>query len=86
LKVGVYSGPCYAVRANGILDYFGQTVNVAARLQAEARAGELVLTVEALARSRANGHFVDCEETCFAANLKGVGEVRAARVLLDRSG
>jgi adenylate cyclase len=44
LKVGVYAGPCYVVTANGILDYFGQTVNLAARLQGAAGAGEIVLT------------------------------------------
>ncbi|MFT3774185.1 MAG: DUF5939 domain-containing protein [Minicystis sp.] len=48
IKLGVFGGSCYAVTANGILDYFGQTVNVAARLQGEARSGELVVE-EALA-------------------------------------
>lgn len=43
LKLGVYGGSCYAVTANGVLDYFGQTVNLAARLQGEARSGELVV-------------------------------------------
>jgi len=43
LKVGVYAGPCYVVTANGILDYFGQTVNLAARLQGAARAGDVIL-------------------------------------------
>ena len=31
------------VTANGVLDYFGQTVNIAARLQGEAHSGELVV-------------------------------------------
>jgi adenylate cyclase len=32
LKVGIHTGPCIAVTQNGVLDYFGSTVNLAARL------------------------------------------------------
>lgn len=46
VKLGIHEGPCLAVRANDRLDFFGTTVNVAARLQAQARAAELVLTSE----------------------------------------
>jgi class 3 adenylate cyclase len=34
LKIGVHEGPCLAVTLNDRLDYFGQTVNIAARVQA----------------------------------------------------
>lgn len=43
VKLGVHEGPCLAVRANERLDFFGTTVNIAARLQGQAGAGELVL-------------------------------------------
>jgi class 3 adenylate cyclase len=33
LKIGIHEGPCLAVTLNDHLDYFGQTVNVAARVQ-----------------------------------------------------
>ena len=33
LKIGIHEGPCLAVTLNERLDYFGQTVNVAARVQ-----------------------------------------------------
>jgi class 3 adenylate cyclase len=33
LKMGVHEGPCLAVTVNDRLDYFGQTVNIAARVQ-----------------------------------------------------
>ena len=33
LKIGVHEGPCLAVMVNDRLDYFGQTVNIAARVQ-----------------------------------------------------
>jgi adenylate cyclase len=46
LKVGVHEGPCIAVGANGRLDYFGTTINVAARVQAEARGGEVLVSAE----------------------------------------
>jgi len=44
VKLGFHEGPCLAVRANDRLDFFGTTVNVAARLQAQARGCELVVT------------------------------------------
>src|SRR5205823_1419852 len=33
VKLGLHSGPCIAINANDVLDYFGTTVNVAARVQ-----------------------------------------------------
>ncbi len=46
VKLGIFGGPTYVVTANGVLDYFGQTVNVAARLQGEAHSGEVVAPLE----------------------------------------
>jgi class 3 adenylate cyclase len=46
LKLGLYAGACYVVTANGALDYFGQTVNVASRVQHLASSGEIVLPLE----------------------------------------
>jgi class 3 adenylate cyclase len=34
LKIGIYEGPCLAVVLNDRQDYFGQTVKIAARVQA----------------------------------------------------
>jgi class 3 adenylate cyclase len=34
LKIGIHEGPCLAVALNERQDYFGQTVNIAARVQA----------------------------------------------------
>jgi class 3 adenylate cyclase len=42
LKLGMFSGPCYVVTANDTIDYFGQTVNCAARVQHLADSGEIV--------------------------------------------
>jgi class 3 adenylate cyclase len=46
LKIGLHKGAAIAVTLNDRLDYFGQTVNVAARVQALADAGEVCLTRE----------------------------------------
>ena len=65
LKIGVHHGTAIAVTMNDELDYFGQTVNIAARVQALADAQEICVTgevrdypgVEALlAGSRPAGH------------------------------
>ena len=44
LKVGVHHGPAIGVSSRGRVDYFGQAVNIAARVGGIAGAGELVLT------------------------------------------
>ncbi len=44
IKLGMHTGPCIAVNANNLLDYFGSTVNIAARVQNESIGGDIVLT------------------------------------------
>jgi class 3 adenylate cyclase len=46
VKIGLHEGPCLVVRANDRLDFFGTTVNVASRLQHQARSGEVVLSAD----------------------------------------
>lgn len=48
IKMGLHLGPCIAVTMNGRLDYFGSTVNLAARLQGQSGGGDVVIS-EALA-------------------------------------
>ncbi|HYY57500.1 MAG TPA: DUF5939 domain-containing protein [Pyrinomonadaceae bacterium] len=44
LKVGIHSGPCIAVTLNDRLDYFGCTVNMAARLEGLSTGGDVVIS------------------------------------------
>jgi class 3 adenylate cyclase len=46
IKLGVHGGPTIAVTLNDRLDYFGSTVNMAARLQGESHGGDIVLSPE----------------------------------------
>jgi adenylate cyclase len=48
VKLGLHRGPCIAVNANELLDYFGSTVNIAARVQNESIGGDIVVTPEIL--------------------------------------
>jgi class 3 adenylate cyclase len=48
LKVGLHAGACIAVTLNERLDYFGTTVNLAARVQGLSEGGD-IMTTEALA-------------------------------------
>ena len=49
IKLGVHCGPCIAVTLNDRLDYFGSTVNMAARLQGESVGGDIVFSEDLLA-------------------------------------
>ena len=53
LKLGLYAGSCIAVTAGGVLDYFGSTVNTAARLEHQCRGGEVVVSDAVLADDQA---------------------------------
>ena len=44
IKLGLHKGPCIAVTLNDRLDYFGSTVNLAARLQGQSGGGDIVLS------------------------------------------
>ncbi len=44
LKVGLHSGPCLNVTLNDRPDYFGTTVNVAARVQGLSQGGDILFT------------------------------------------
>ncbi|MFI0849466.1 adenylate/guanylate cyclase domain-containing protein [Mesorhizobium sp. IMUNJ 23232] len=44
LKIGVHEGPCIAVMMNDRQDYFGQTVNIASRVQGLATAQSIFVT------------------------------------------
>jgi class 3 adenylate cyclase len=44
LKIGIHEGPCLAVTLNDRLDYFGQTVNIAARVQGLATSAAIFAT------------------------------------------
>ena len=69
IKLGLHEGPCIAVTLNGRLDYFGTTVNMAARLQGESRGGDIVLS-EAVA-----------EDAAVAALLQGLDCARETTAL-----
>jgi len=44
LKIGVHRGAAISVTLNERIDYFGQTVNIAARVQSSAGGDEIFLT------------------------------------------
>jgi len=44
LKIGVHEGPCIAVNMNERQDYFGQTVNIASRVQGLAKSQAIFVT------------------------------------------
>ncbi|MBB5179332.1 class 3 adenylate cyclase/rubredoxin [Planomicrobium koreense] len=83
LRVGLFSGPAIAVNSNGRLDYFGRTVNISARIQAQGHGGDIVFGKEyveqaQLKRLLKNAH-LDCER--FSAKLKGIeGNMELIRV------
>lgn len=71
-KLGVSAGACLAVRANERLDFFGTTVNLAARLQARAKGGQLVVTKELATEPRVRALLAGFSQTPFRAALKGI--------------
>lgn len=58
VKVGLHEGPSIAVTLNGRLDYFGSTVNLAARLEGQSTGGDIVLS-EAVATDPAVAALLD---------------------------
>ncbi|NUN63220.1 adenylate/guanylate cyclase domain-containing protein [Pseudanabaena biceps] len=74
LKVGVHSGPCISVNLNDRSDYFGTTVNTAARVQGLSEGNDIVFTstlITQVKAIKAIKHYI-CEES--SEVLKGLSE------------
>jgi class 3 adenylate cyclase len=77
LKIGIHEGPCLAVNLNERQDYFGQTVNIASRVQGLAGTRSILTTApvvqhaEAAAILRAGG----LSPTSQQRLVRGVGDV-----------
>jgi class 3 adenylate cyclase len=70
IKIGLHGGPCIAVTLNDRLDYFGTTVNMAARLQAQSR-GDIVLSAALLADQSVRALLATETLTPDTATMKG---------------
>jgi class 3 adenylate cyclase len=70
-QIGLHAGACLAVTLNDRLDYFGQTVNIAARVQALSGADEIVVTDDVLSLPGAAELVADLEIERSAVQLKG---------------
>src|SRR3984893_17074079 len=76
LKIGIHEGPCLAVVLNDRQDYFGSTVNIAARVQALADSRAILTTRSVVADPQASALL----ET---SGLKPVSQRRALRGIAD---
>lgn len=74
MKVGVHHGPAIAMTANGRLDYFGRTVNLAARIADSSRGGDVVMLRQVL--DEADRSFIDGRVTAesFTTRLRGIDD------------
>jgi class 3 adenylate cyclase len=72
LKVGLHRGAAIAVTFNDRLDYFGQSVNIAARVEALADGGEICLTREVNDAPEVRAILAPYPVSTAPARLKGV--------------
>jgi class 3 adenylate cyclase len=82
LKVGAHCGPSIAVTLNENLDYFGQTVNVAAPVQSLADAGEICISEALYSAPGVSELLTGLKIVEFDAPLRGVeGNASVYRVV-----
>jgi class 3 adenylate cyclase len=87
LKIGIHHGPCIAVNLNGILDYFGAAVNLAARVQKESRGRDLVVTKEVWKDPQVQAVLKSCDGCehevveCALRGVHGIKTIHRLRLL-----
>jgi len=72
LKIGIHEGPCLAVNLNERQDYFGQTVNIASRVQGLAATRSILTTAPVV-------NYPQAAEILKASGLTPTSEQRAVR-------
>jgi class 3 adenylate cyclase len=81
LKIGFHMGPSLLLNQNGMLDYFGQTVNTAARIQGQSKGNDIVISREIYQHTRIQKKIKQLESSGqtfkmekFSADLKGISQ------------
>ena len=76
IKIGIHEGPCIAVTLNDRLDYFGQTVNIAARVQGLADSQAILVTKSVVDNPQVSKMLEDSKLAPAAqdATLRGVAD------------
>ncbi len=81
LKLGLHAGPCIAVTTGDVLDYFGATVNVAARLENQCHGGEVIVSEDVARDAETAYALADRTQIEETAMLRGVSApVRFVRI------
>ena len=74
LKIGIHEGPCLAVSLNERQDYFGQTVNIASRVQGLATSQSILATAPVIDNPQSTSLLAGSEKpTARRHMLRGVG-------------
>jgi class 3 adenylate cyclase len=82
LKLGLHAGPCIAVTTGDVLDYFGATVNIAARLEHQCRGGEVIVSEDVAEDAETAAALADRTQIEETAILRGVSApVRFVRIM-----
>jgi class 3 adenylate cyclase len=84
LKIGAHVGPCLAVTLNERLDYFGQTVNLAARVQGLAAENEIYLSDEMYSLTGAADLLTAMQSDAQTVHVKGIEREIAVHALRTR--
>ena len=84
LKIGIHKGAAIAVTLNERLDYFGQTVNIAARVQQLADAEEIFVSEDVYSAEGVHALLTSREVVSSVFKLKGVQQdLRVFRITKD---
>jgi class 3 adenylate cyclase len=76
LKIGIHEGSCLAVTLNDQQDYFGQTVNIASRVQGLAASRSIVVTEQVIENAQASALLESSglKPTLRRATLSGIAD------------
>ncbi len=87
LKIGIHKGPCIAVTLNDRLDYFGQTVNTAARVQGLAGSEEVYVTEDVFSFEGVRGLLKGYKVFGGKVKLKGIQDAtQVYKITADPAG
>ena len=74
IRAGIHKGPTVVVTLNGRLDYFGTTVNEAARIEGQCVENQLLLSAAVMESASVKTHLDGFAVESFETALKGLGK------------